>query len=116
MTNTDEAVKYLSQYSLEDVLSGIIEMQMQLYGDGVDSLIPASEYFAANALFACKKSGNKPFQWEDYLELENHCEQLFTPIVEELFDEIPDFLDAADEENGRLIKHSQHAAGHGASG
>lgn len=48
-------------------------MQMLLYGDGVDSLIPASEYFATNALFACKKSGNKPFQWEDYLELENHC-------------------------------------------
>ncbi|MFR7655139.1 hypothetical protein [Monoglobus pectinilyticus] len=69
---------------MEDVLSGIIEMQMLLYGDGVDSLIPASEYFATNALFACKKSGNKPFQWEDYLELENHCKQLFIPIIEEL--------------------------------
>jgi hypothetical protein len=41
--DTDEIVEFLSQYSLEDVLSGIIEMQMLLYGHGVDSLIPASE-------------------------------------------------------------------------
>lgn len=79
-------------------------MQMLLYGDGVYSLIPASEYFATNALFACKKSGNKPFQWEDYLELENHCKQLFIPIIEELFDEIPDFLDAADEEKESFLQ------------
>jgi len=49
MHNTDEIVEFLSKYSLEDILSGIIEMQMLLYGQGVDSLIPASEYYAVNA-------------------------------------------------------------------
>jgi hypothetical protein len=55
----------MSQYSLESVLSGIIEMQMLLYGHD-DTFIPASEYLAANALYACKEKGNKDFMWHDY--------------------------------------------------
>lgn len=49
MHNTEGIVEFLSKYSLEDILSGIIEMQMLLYGRGVDPLIPDSEYYAANA-------------------------------------------------------------------
>lgn len=49
MHNTDDIVEFVSKHSLEDILSGIIEMQMLLYGRGVDLLIPASEYYAANA-------------------------------------------------------------------
>ena len=49
MHKIDESVEFLSKYSLEAILSGIIEMQILLYRRGVDSLIPASEYYAANA-------------------------------------------------------------------
>ena len=31
-TKTDEVIQFMSQYSLEEVLSGIIELQMLLYG------------------------------------------------------------------------------------
>ena len=70
MRKTDVIVNFLSEYSLEDALSGIIEMQILLYGYSEIPFIPAAEYFATNALFACKESGNKPFDWEDYLKLE----------------------------------------------
>ena len=40
---TDEVIQFMAQYSLEDVLSGIIELQMLLYGHD-DTFIPASEY------------------------------------------------------------------------
>lgn len=49
MHNADEIVEFLSKYSLEDILSGIIEMHMLLYGQGVDLLIHASKYYATNA-------------------------------------------------------------------
>ena len=50
-TKTDEVIQFMSQYSLEEVLSGIIELQMLLYGHD-DTFIPASEYLAVNALYA----------------------------------------------------------------
>lgn len=106
-SKTDEIVEFLSHYSLENVLSGIIEMQMLLYGHGVDSLISASEYFAANALFACKESGNKPFEWEDYLKLEEYCKMAFAPNVEELFTETLKMVNATDEEKEAFLQ-SQH--------
>ena len=52
-SETDEVIQFMSQYSLEEVLSGIIELQMLLYGHD-DTFIPASEYLAVNALYACK--------------------------------------------------------------
>lgn len=107
MSNTDEIVDFLSQYSLEDVLSGIIEMQMLLYGHGVDSLISASEYFASNALFACNERGNKPFEWADYLKLEEYCKAAFTPNVEELFNETLKMVNATDEEKEAFLQ-AQH--------
>lgn len=105
--DTDEIVEFLSQYSLEDVLSGIIEMQMLLYGHGVDSLIPASEYYAANALFACKKVGSKTFEWSDYLKLEEYCKNIFAPNIEKLFTETLKMVNATDEEKEAFLK-SQH--------
>lgn len=107
MSKTDEIVEFLSKYSLEEVLSGIIERQMLLYGHGVDSLISASEYFATNALFACKKSGNMPFEWEDYLKLEKYCKQAFAPNVEELFTETLKMVNATDAEKEAFLQ-SQH--------
>lgn len=107
MSKTDEIVEFLSQYSLEDVMSGIIEMQMLLYGKGVDSLISASEYLAANALFACKENGNKLFEWRDYLKLEEYCKGAFTPNIKELFTETLKMVSATDEEKEEFLK-SQH--------
>jgi len=107
MSKTDEVVEFLSKYSLEDVLSGIIEMQMLLYGHGVDSLISASEYFATNALFACKESGNEPFEWEDYLKLEKYCKEAFAPNIEELFTETLKMVNATDEEKEAFLQ-AQH--------
>ena len=91
----------------ENVLSGIIEMQFLLFGHGVDSLIPASEYFAANALFACKESGDKPFEWGDYLKLEEYCKMIYAPNVEELFTETLKMVNATDEEKEAFLQ-SQH--------
>lgn len=106
-SNTDEIVEFLSHYSLENALSGIIEMQLLLYGHGVDSLIPASEYFAANALFACKESGDKPFEWGDYLKLEEYCKKVYAPNVEELLTETLKMVNATDEEKESFLQ-SQH--------
>lgn len=107
MHNTDEIVEFLSKYSLEDILSGIIEMQMLLYGQGVDSLIPASEYYAANALFACKEKGSKTFGWDDFLKLEQYSKDAFTPNVEELIFETLKMVNATDNEKW-LFLQSQH--------
>lgn len=107
ISNTDKIVEFLSQYSLEDALSGIIEMQMLLYGHGVDSLISASEYFSTNALFACKENGNKPFEWKDYIKLEDYCKKAFTPSIEELFDEARKLANTTNEEKEAFLQ-SQH--------
>lgn len=107
MSKTNEVIEFLSKYSLEDVMSGIIEMQMLLYGHGVDSLIPASEYFATNAVFVCKESGNKPFEWADYLKLEEYCKELFVPNIEKLLIEALKMANAPDDEKEEFLQ-AQH--------
>lgn len=107
MECTDEILDFLSQYSLEDSLSGVIEMQWLLYGHGVDSMIAASEFFATNALFLCGEKGKKAFEWEDYLKLEKYCRNIFTPNINELFSETLKMIDATDEEKKAFLQ-SQH--------
>lgn len=107
MESTDEIVDFLSQYSLEDILSGVIEMQLLLYGRGVDSMIAASEFFATNALFLCGENGKKVFEWKDYLKLEEYCENIFSPNINELFSETIKMVNATDEEKKAFLK-SQH--------
>lgn len=94
---TDEVIQFMSQYSLEDVLSGIIELQMLLYGHD-DIFIPASEYLAVNALYACKEVGNKDFMWRDYEILEQYAKNACAPNIEELFSETIKMINASDEE------------------
>lgn len=48
---------------------------MLLYGHD-DTFIPASEYLAVNALYACKEYGNKDFMWRDYEILEQYAKKL----------------------------------------
>ncbi len=100
---TDEAVQFMSQYSLEEVLSGIIEMQMLLYGYD-DTFIPASEYLAVNALFACKEVGNKDFMWRDYKILEQYAKNACVSNINELFSETIKMANASDEEKQKFLQ------------
>ena len=100
---TDEVIQFMSQYSLEEVLSGIIELQMLLYGHD-DTFIPASEYLAVNALYACKKVGNKDFMWRDYEVLEQYAKKACAPNIDELFAETIRMVNASDEEKIKFLQ------------
>lgn len=100
---TDEVIQFMSQYSLEEVLSGIIELQMLLYGHD-DTFIPASEYLAVNALYACKEVGNKDFMWHDYEILEQYAKKACVPNIEELFAETFKMTNASDEEKEKFLQ------------
>lgn len=100
---TDEVIQFMSQYSLEEVLSGIIELQMLLYGHN-DTFIPASEYLAANALFACKEVGNKDFMWRDYEILERYAKNACAPNIAQLFSETIKMVNASDEEKQEFLQ------------
>ena len=100
---TNELVNFLGQYSLESVLSGIIEMQMLLYGHD-DTFIPAAEYLAANALYACKEKGTKNFMWHDYELLEQYAKKACAPNVEQLFSETLKMTNVSDEEKQKFLQ------------
>lgn len=90
----DENVeRFLEQYSLEDILSGVIEMQMLLYGRGEDALIAGSEYLATNAVAIW----TKPFIWSDYLELEEICKSAFIEDTEKIIKDALMLQEASDE-------------------
>ena len=100
---TDEVIQFMAQYSLEDVLSGIIELQMLLYGHD-DTFIPASEYLAVNALYTCKEDGNKDFMWRDYEILEQYAEKACVPNIEELFSETLRMVNANDKDKQTFLQ------------
>lgn len=93
----------MSQYSLEAVLSGIIEMQMLLYGHD-DTFIPATEYLAANALYACKEKTTKNFMWHDYKLLEQYAKNACAPNVEQLISETLKMVNSSDEEKQKFLQ------------
>ena len=100
---TDEVVQFMSQYSLEEVLSGIIELQMLLYGHD-DTFIPASEFLAVNALFACKEVGKKDFMWRDYEILEQYAKKACAPNIDELFSDTIKMANASDVEKQKFLQ------------
>lgn len=100
---TDEVNGFLSQYSLESILSGIIEMQMLLYGHD-DTFIPATEYLAANALHACNIEGTKEFKWADYQILEQYGKRAYTPNVEKIIAETLKMVNASDTEKQEFLQ------------
>lgn len=102
-SSTDDVIRFMSQYSLESVLSGIIEMQMLLYGHD-DTFIPAAEYLAANALYACKEKGEKNFMWHDYELLEQYSKNSAVPNVEQLFSETLKMANANDDEKQKFLQ------------
>lgn len=100
---TDEVNDFLSQYSLESVLSGIIEMQMLLYGHD-DTFIPAAEYLAANALCACGLEGTKEFKWADYQLLEQYGKDAYAPNVEKMITETLKMVNASDMKKQEFLQ------------
>lgn len=102
-SSTDDMIQFMSQYSLESVLSGIIEMQMLLYGHD-DTFIPAAEYLAANALYACKEKGAKDFMWHDYELLEQYSKNSFVPNVEQLFSDTLKMVNASEDEKQPFLQ------------
>ena len=59
MPNNMDFFDFLSQHSLEDVLSAIIQYQLEnLMHDGEQ--LSLAEYAAANALYACPQNGISP--------------------------------------------------------
>lgn len=102
-TMTTEIIKFMSQYSLENVLSGIIEMQMLLYGHD-DMFIPAAEYLATNALHACSIEGTKEFKWADYQILEQYGKQAHSPDIEKLIVDTMKMVEASDTEKQEFLQ------------
>lgn len=100
---TDDVIEFMSHYSLESVLSGIIEMQMLLYGHD-DKFIPASEYLATNALHACKKDGDRDFKWHDYEVLEQYGKNAYAPNVENLINETLKMVNSSDEDKQKFLQ------------
>lgn len=78
-------------------------MQMLLYGHD-DTFIPAAEYLAANALYACKEKGTKNFMWHDYELLEQYAKKACAPNVEQLFSETLKMTNASDEEKQKFLQ------------
>lgn len=103
MSYDENVEKFLEQYSLENILSGVIEMQMLLYGKGEDALIAGSEYLATNALVFCKKDGIKPFLWFDYLKLEKICKSVFFEDTEKIIKGAFMLHEASDEEKEKFL-------------
>ena len=70
MPNDMDFFDFLSQHSLEDVLSAIIQYQLEnLMYDGEQ--LSLAEYAAANALYACPQNGISPLTRNAYINLKS---------------------------------------------
>ena len=70
MPNNMDFFDFLSQHSLEDVLSAIIQYQLEnLMHDGEQ--LSLAEYAAANALYACPQNGISPLTRNAYIKLKS---------------------------------------------
>lgn len=75
-----------SQHSLEDILSALIQFQLEnLMRDGEQ--LPFAEYAAANALDACPQSGTFPLTRNDYITLKRLLRNLPNEYINTLFSE-----------------------------
>lgn len=105
--NDIELETFLQRYNTEDILSGIIEMQMCGGEKIIDERIPAAEYLATNAIrFNVSTSTNK-FMWRDYLQLEEFASKIYGDDISALFSEALTMTEATDEEKQEFLK-AQH--------
>ena len=77
--------KILQKFNTEDILSGIIEMQLCSYSQLQDERIPAAEYFASNAICLYITDASNDFTWNDYLQLEEFARNIYKEDIFKTF-------------------------------
>ncbi|MBU3130276.1 hypothetical protein [Clostridium tagluense] len=98
---------FLRKYNMEDILSGIIEMQLCGSEQLIATRIPASEYLASNAICLCKYDSDIRFMWSDYLKLEEFASNIYNDDIEKLFSETLSLVDASDNVKQDFLKSQQ---------
>lgn len=98
---------FLKKYCMEDILSGVIEMQLCSSGQLIDTRIPAAEYLASNAICLCKCDSDIRFMWSDYLKLEEFASNLYSDDIEQLFSETFSLVDKTHDVKQDFLKSQQ---------
>lgn len=100
-----EFINFLSQYSLEDILSVLIQYQLaNCMRDG--EYLSLAEYATANALYACPPKGTSSINWTEYLNLEKYLKALRSSSINELFAEAIKRKDLSDNEKADFLQSS----------
>lgn len=81
-----ELEQFLKKYNTEDVLSGILEMQMCSHNQLADERIPAAEYLASNVIRFHISNSKNNFTWNDFLQLEEFAKNIYSEYISKLFD------------------------------
>ncbi|MBC2398743.1 hypothetical protein [Clostridium tetanomorphum] len=102
-----ELEEFLKKHNTEDILSGILEMQMSSYGQLIDERIPAAEYLASNAIRYYISDSKKNFTWNDFLQLEEFAKNIYNEDISKLFEEALALVEATDEKKNEFLK-SEH--------
>lgn len=105
--NNIELEQFLQKYNTEDILSGILELQMCSIASLKDERIPAAEYLATNTIRFNISDDTKSFQWNDFLKLESFAKDVYNGEISKLFDEALTLIDSTDEEKNEFLK-SEH--------
>ncbi len=82
-----ELEEFLKKYNTEDILSGILEMQMSSYGQLIDERIPAAEYLASNVIRYNISDSKNNFTWNDFLRLQEFAKNIYNEDISKLFKE-----------------------------
>lgn len=98
---------FLKKYNTEDILSGILEMQMSSYGQLIDERIPAAEYLASNVIRYNISDSKNNFTWNDFLRLQEFAKNIYNEDISNLFKEALALVEATDEKKNEFLK-SEH--------
>ncbi|WP_270474934.1 hypothetical protein [Clostridium cochlearium] len=99
-----ELEQFIKKYNTEDVLSGVLEMQMSSYGQLMDERIPAAEYLASNVIRYNISDSKNNFTWSNFLQLEEFAKNIYSEDVSKLFEEALSLVGAADEKKNEFLK------------
>ena len=103
MPNNMDFFDFLSQHSLEDVLSAIIQYQLEnLMHDGEQ--LSLAEYAAANALYACPQNGISPLTRNAYIKLKSILGSLPNDYARALISEAIKRKDSSDVEKASFLQ------------
>ena len=102
-----ELEEFLKKYNTEDILSGILEMQMSSYGQLIDERIPAAEYLASNVIRYNISDSKNNFTWNDFLQLQEFAKNIYKADISKLFNEALALVEATAEKKNEFLK-SEH--------